>query len=47
MESEAVQDRTVMLPLYHEMTEAEQDRVVAAVAKTCTSFSALAHTELA
>ena len=46
-ESEAVQDRTIILPLYHQMTEAEQDRVVAAVAKTCTSFSALAHTELA
>jgi perosamine synthetase len=39
-ESEAVQDRTIMLPLYHQMTEAEQDRVVAAVANACTLFSA-------
>lgn len=46
-ESEAVQDRTIMLPLYHQMTEAEQDRVVAAVANTCTLFSASAHTQLA
>jgi dTDP-4-amino-4,6-dideoxygalactose transaminase len=45
MESEAVQDRTVMLPLYHEMTEAEQDRVVAAVANACTLFSASARSQ--
>jgi perosamine synthetase len=29
--SEAVQDRTITPPLYHQMTEAEQDRVVAAL----------------
>ena len=35
-ESEAVQDRTIILPLYHQMTEAEQDRVVAALSDICT-----------
>lgn len=34
-ESEAVQDLTIMLPLYHQMTETEQDRVVAALANVC------------
>jgi perosamine synthetase len=42
-ESEAVQDRTIVLPLYHQMTEAEQDRVVAAVANACNIFDASAH----
>jgi dTDP-4-amino-4,6-dideoxygalactose transaminase len=42
-ESEAVQDCTIVLPLYHQMTEAEQDRVVAAVANACNIFYASAH----
>src|ERR1019366_5854607 len=41
-ESEAVQDRTIVLPLYHQMTEAEQERVVAVFANACTLFSASA-----
>ena len=41
-ESEAAQDHTVILPLYHQMTEAEQDRVVAVFANACTLFSASA-----
>lgn len=43
--SEMVQDRTVLLPLYHQMTEAEQDRVVATVANACTLFSASARSQ--
>jgi dTDP-4-amino-4,6-dideoxygalactose transaminase len=31
VESERAQDHGVILPLYHEMTEADQDRVVAAL----------------
>jgi dTDP-4-amino-4,6-dideoxygalactose transaminase len=31
LRSEAAQDTTVMLPLYHEMGEADQDRVVEAL----------------
>jgi dTDP-4-amino-4,6-dideoxygalactose transaminase len=34
-ESEFVQDRTIILPLFHEMTEADQDRVVKALAEAC------------
>jgi perosamine synthetase len=33
--SEAAQDRTVLLPLYHDLTEAEQRRVVAALREGC------------
>ena len=34
-ESERAQDRAIILPLYHQMTEAEQDRVVAALRGIC------------
>lgn len=34
-ESELAQDRCILLPLYHEMTEAEQEYVVAALASAC------------
>ena len=44
-ESEIVQDRTIVLPLYHQMTEAEQDRVIAAVANACTLFFASARSQ--
>jgi perosamine synthetase len=44
-ESEAVQDGTIVLPLYHQMTEAEQDRVVAAFANACTLFSGSARSQ--
>jgi dTDP-4-amino-4,6-dideoxygalactose transaminase len=33
--SEAAQDRTIQIPLFPSMTEAEQDRVVAALAEAC------------
>jgi len=36
-ESERVQDHTIILPLYHQMTEAEQDRVVQALARSCSA----------
>ena len=36
-ESEAAQDRGLSLPLYHEMTEADQDVVVAALVRACAS----------
>jgi perosamine synthetase len=35
--SEAAQDRTVILPLHHELTEAEQRRVVAAFREACSA----------
>jgi perosamine synthetase len=35
IESERAQDHTIILPLYHQMTEADQDRVVAALASCC------------
>lgn len=34
-ESERAQDRVILLPLYHDLTEADQDRVVAALADAC------------
>jgi len=34
-ESEKAQDRGVILPLYHQMTEADQDRVIAALREIC------------
>jgi perosamine synthetase len=34
--SETAQDRTLILPLYFEMTEGEQDRVVAALREACS-----------
>lgn len=34
-ESERAQDRSILLPLYHLMTEADQDRVAAAMRKVC------------
>jgi dTDP-4-amino-4,6-dideoxygalactose transaminase len=34
-ESERAQDHGVILPLYHQMTEADQDRVIAALRSTC------------
>ena len=34
-ESEAAQDRSVLLPLYHQMTEKDQDRVVEALKSAC------------
>lgn len=34
-ESESVQDRTIILPLYHQMSEADQDRVVQALKQSC------------
>ncbi len=36
-QSEAAQDRGLSLPLYHEMTEADQDIVVAALGRACAS----------
>ena len=33
--SEAAQDRCIILPLYHQMTEADQDRVAAALKDAC------------
>lgn len=39
VESELAQDRCILLPLYHTMTEAEQDHVVAALASACTGGS--------
>lgn len=35
-ESEKAQDQAIILPLFHEMTEAEQDAVVAALREACT-----------
>jgi dTDP-4-amino-4,6-dideoxygalactose transaminase len=35
-QSERAQDRTIVLPLFHQMTEAEQEAVVAAL-KACVS----------
>jgi len=35
VESERAQDRGVILPLYHQMTEADQDRVIAALRAIC------------
>jgi dTDP-4-amino-4,6-dideoxygalactose transaminase len=35
--SEAAQDRGLSLPLYHEMTETDQDVVVAALVRACVS----------
>jgi nucleotide sugar dehydrogenase len=42
-ESEIIQDRAVILPLYHQMTTADQDRVVAALVEACKSISAAVH----
>ncbi|MDH7487658.1 MAG: DegT/DnrJ/EryC1/StrS family aminotransferase [Anaerolineae bacterium] len=36
-ESERAQDRAIILPLFHEMTEAEQDAVVAALREACAA----------
>jgi len=36
IESEQAQDHVIILPLYHQMTEAEQDRVAAALAQCCS-----------
>lgn len=36
LESERAQDRGVILPLYHQMTEADQDRVIVALRRICT-----------
>lgn len=36
-ESEAVQDRSIILPLFHQMSEADQDRVAAAVRRAVAS----------
>jgi dTDP-4-amino-4,6-dideoxygalactose transaminase len=36
-ESERAQDRAIILPLFHQMTEAEQDAVVRALSAACTS----------
>jgi len=33
--SEHAQDRTIQLPLYHEMTDEDQDRVIGALASAC------------
>jgi dTDP-4-amino-4,6-dideoxygalactose transaminase len=43
VESETIQDRAIVLPLYHQMTESEQDQVVAAVANACALVPASAH----
>lgn len=40
-ESELAQDRCILLPLYHTMTEAEQDHVVAALMSACFAGSGL------
>jgi len=36
-ESEKAQDQAIILPLFHEMTEAEQDMVVAALREACAA----------
>jgi perosamine synthetase len=36
-ESEQAQDHAIVLPLFHQMTEADQDRVIAAMRTTCAS----------
>ena len=40
--SEQPQDTTIVLPLYHEMTEEEQDRAVAALKRAVAGSSAAA-----
>ena len=35
-ESEIAQDRTIVLPLYHQMTEDDQDRVISVLKKSCS-----------
>jgi dTDP-4-amino-4,6-dideoxygalactose transaminase len=35
VESEKAQDHGVILPLYHQMAEADQDRVIAALRAIC------------
>lgn len=35
IESEEAQDRTILLPLFHEMSDAQQDTVVAALGEAC------------
>lgn len=42
VESERAQDRTIILPLYHDMTDADQDRVVTALAKSCSMKMSMA-----
>jgi dTDP-4-amino-4,6-dideoxygalactose transaminase len=42
-QSEYVQDRGIILPLYHQMTTAQQDHVVAALRETCTAHGSQAH----
>ena len=37
VESERAQDHGVILPLFHQLTEADQDRVIAAVREACAS----------
>lgn len=39
VESELAQDRCILLPLYHTMTEVEQDHVIAALASACLAGS--------
>ena len=39
VESELAQDRCILLPLYHTMTAAEQDHVIAALASACLAGS--------
>jgi dTDP-4-amino-4,6-dideoxygalactose transaminase len=34
--SEQAQDRSILLPLFHQMTERDQDRVAAALREACT-----------
>ena len=34
-ESEKAQDRAIILPLFHQMTDADQDKVVAALQEAC------------
>ena len=36
-ESESAQDQSILLPLYHQMTEEDQDRVVEALRQACNS----------
>jgi dTDP-4-amino-4,6-dideoxygalactose transaminase len=38
-ESEKVQDRAIILPLFHQMTDAEQDKVVAALQEACRVYA--------
>jgi dTDP-4-amino-4,6-dideoxygalactose transaminase len=37
--SERAQDQGLILPLYHQLSEAEQDEVAAALARACRQFA--------